>query len=137
MENGKHSTSGHIPLPRPSNAIMNVEDRLPEIFFDHFIPRNSFTGDSESWILQLQQNFSGSAPLSKALVALGALQALSSDASKKPHFAKIAFEAYQQSAVALRRGITNVTIEQAPQLLSTAFLLGLFEVSAQHDEEIC
>lgn len=132
LGNGTYGTNRDARLVS-SLAVLNVslsseEHQLPGIFFDHFMPRNSFTGRSSLWRRQLQRNLSTSASLSKALVALGAIRAAAIDTRRKGHFERVAFQAYEESAAALRTSICEVTEENGPSILSTAFLLGLFEL---------
>ncbi|THY51883.1 hypothetical protein D6C98_05487 [Aureobasidium pullulans] len=112
----------------PREPIFNDGSNILNIFLTKFVQENSFTGCSSTWFLDIQAHFASSAAVHHAISALSALYASREEGSNRVRNQKAALRAYQTAVKTVRKTIDaeDPNIEQP--LLSSTFLLGLFEL---------
>ncbi|THY16705.1 hypothetical protein D6D02_03479, partial [Aureobasidium pullulans] len=112
----------------PRKPIFNDSSKILNIFLTKFVQENSFTGCSSTWFLDIQAHFASSAAVHHAISALSALYASREEGSNRVRMQKAALRFYQTAVKTVRKAIDaeDPNIEQP--LLSSTFLLGLFEL---------
>ncbi|THY35974.1 hypothetical protein D6D01_00865, partial [Aureobasidium pullulans] len=112
----------------PRKPIFNDGSKILSIFLTKFVQENSFTGCSSTWFLDIQAHFASSAAVHHSISALSALYASREEGTNRVRNQKAALIAYQTAVKTVRKTIDakDPNIEQP--LLSSTFLLGLFEV---------
>jgi hypothetical protein len=107
---------------------MEHSNKVLNIFLTKFVSENSFTGCSSTWFSDIQTYFASDKAVHHALKALSALYAYRDNNTDQTRNKRLALESYQTAVRTVRR-IVDAEDAKIPQsLLSSTFLLGLFEV---------
>lgn len=98
------------------------------MFLTKFVSENDFIGYPSSWFNDIQTHFATDKAVHHAIKALSALYACQNDGTNHLHDQRLALESYQTAVLSVQQTVnaSGARIEQP--LLSSTFLLGLFEV---------
>jgi hypothetical protein len=117
-----------ILLKIPPKPNMEHGNKVLNIFLTKFVGENSFTGSSSTWFSDVQTCFASDKVVHHALKALSTLYAYRESNTDRAHNEKLALQSYQTAISSVRQVIDARDAEIRPSLLSSTFLLGLFEV---------
>jgi hypothetical protein len=108
----------------------NIEhgNKVLNNFLTKFVGENSFTGCSSTWFSGIQTYFASDKVVHYALKALSTLYACHESNTDRARNEKLALQSYQTAVSSVRQVIDARDAEIRPSLLSSTFLLGLFEV---------
>ncbi|CAD0050152.1 unnamed protein product, partial [Aureobasidium pullulans] len=112
----------------PREPISNDGSNILNIFLTKFVQENSFTGCSSTWFLDIQAHFASSAAVHHAISALSALYASREEGTNRVRNQKAALRSYQTAVKTVRKTIDDKDPNIEQPLLSSTFLLGLFEL---------
>jgi hypothetical protein len=98
------------------------------IFLTKFVSENSFTGCSSTWFSDIQTYFASDKAVHHALKALSALYTYRDSNTDQTRNKRLALESYQTAVLTVRRVVDADDAKIPQSLLSSTFLLGLFEV---------
>ncbi|THX51961.1 hypothetical protein D6D06_07037, partial [Aureobasidium pullulans] len=112
----------------PRKPICNDGSKILNIFLTKFVQENSFTGCSSTWFLDIQAHFASSAAVHHAISALSALYASREEGTNRVRNQKAALRSYQTAVKTVRKTIDAGYPNIEQPLLSSTFLLGLFEL---------
>ncbi|KAG9694155.1 hypothetical protein KCU95_g5884, partial [Aureobasidium melanogenum] len=104
-----------------SNEILNI-------FLTRFVSENDFTGFPSTWFLDVQTHFATDMAVHHAIKALSALYACRQDGTNHLRDRRLALEFYQTAVVSVKKAINGPDARIEQPLLSSTFLLGLFEL---------
>lgn len=122
-------TEGMVCLRIPRKPIIDHGNKILMTFLTKFVSENDFTGSSSTWFLDIQSYFATDKAVYHAINALSALYACQKDGANHVQDQRLALESYQTAVLSVKQAVNaeNAKIEQP--LLSSTFLLGLFEVN--------
>lgn len=141
LDRGKHLSPTYFDLPNAKAA--SPERLLSDAtvtylqYFDLFVQRNNFTGNDLPFLADVQNlaktsrghGQSDGSHLLHAMLALGAIQSYSMNASKPCADLHFALGAYARSITLLRAAVSESTVVAKTSVLWSTLFLGLFEVS--------
>lgn len=104
-----------------SNEILNM-------FLTRFVSENDFTGFPSTWFLDIQTHFATNMAVHHAIKALSALYTCQKDSTNHLQDRRLALESYQTAVLSVKQVINAPDARIEQPLLSSTFLLGLFEV---------
>jgi hypothetical protein len=107
---------------------MEHSNKVLNIFLTKFVSENSFTGCSSTWFSDIQTYFASDKAVHHALKALSALYASRDSDTDQTRNKRLALESYQTAVLTVRRVVDAGDAKTPTSLLSSTFLLGLFEV---------
>jgi hypothetical protein len=107
---------------------MEHSNKVLNIFLTKFVSENSFTGCSSTWFPDIQTYFASDQTVHHALKALSALYAYRESTEDQTRNKRLALESYQTAVLSVRQVLDTEDAEIRQPLLSSTFLLGLFEV---------
>jgi hypothetical protein len=113
----------------PPKPKMKHDDKVLNTFLTKFVGENSFTGRSSTWFSDIQTHFATDKVVHHALKALSTLYACYESNTDRAPNEKLALQSYQTAVTSVRQVIDARDAEIRPLLLSSTFLLGLFEVT--------
>jgi len=109
------------PSLEHSNNVLNI-------FLTKFVSENSFTGCSSTWFIDIQTHFASDKAVHHALKALSALYAYRESNTDQTRNKRLALESYQTAVLSVRQVVDAEDVNIPQSLVSSTFLLGLFEV---------
>lgn len=119
--------SSGLALSRKLNIEQN--DIVLSTFLSKFVGENNLTGCPSAWFSDIQTYYASDKAVHHALKALSLLYACRENNTEKNRNKRLALHS-NQSAVLSVRQVVDVKDAKIPQsLVSSTFLLGLFEVS--------
>lgn len=109
------------------------------MFLTKFVSENDFTGYPSSWFNDIQAHFATDKAVHHAIKALSALYACQNDGKNHLQDQRLALESYQTAVLSLQQTVNAPGARIEQPLLSSTFLLGLFEVmfSAYLESTVC
>lgn len=113
-----------IPQKPSTEHINNVLN----FFLIKFVSENNFTGCSSTWFSEIQTYFASDKAVHHALKALSALYACRERNTDHSRNKKLALESYQIAVLSVRQVVDAEDAKISQSLVSSTFLLGLFEV---------
>jgi hypothetical protein len=126
----QHIVQNGFPVLSKISPKPNFEhgNKVLNIFLTKFVGENSFTGRSSTWFSDIQTHFATDKVVHHALKALSTLYACHESNTDRARNEKLALRSYQTAITSVRQVIDARDAEIRPSLLSSTFLLGLFEV---------
>lgn len=112
----------------PQNPSLEHGNNILNIFLTKFVRENNFTGCSSTWFSDIQTYFASDKAVHHALKALSALYAYRESNTDQTRNKTLALESYQTAVLSVRQVVDAEGVKIPQSLVSSTFLLGLFEV---------
>ncbi|KEQ60476.1 uncharacterized protein M437DRAFT_77211 [Aureobasidium melanogenum CBS 110374] len=103
-------------------------NEILKIFLTRFVSENDFTGLPSTWFLDIQTHFATDMAVHHAIKALSALYACQKDSTNRLQNQRLALKSYQTAVLSVKKVINGPDARIEQPLLSSTFLLGLFEL---------
>ncbi|KAH0284074.1 hypothetical protein M436DRAFT_75823 [Aureobasidium namibiae CBS 147.97] len=112
----------------PQKPSLEHSNNVLNIFLTRFVGENSFTGCSSTWFADIQTYFASDKAVHHALKALSQLYAYRESNSDQTRNKRLALESYQTAVLSVRQVVDAEHAKIPQSLVSSTFLLGLFEL---------
>ncbi len=120
---------GSLDHSLSTSMLQNSASVAVEYFFQQFLPTNSFSGLSSTYMYDVHLYSQSCPQVYHAVAAVGALSIRRCSGTKNPNWSRLAFESYERSLKALHSHLqaADSTGDQLQSLWSI-LLLGVFEL---------